>query len=213
MDAIDKYINRLDGKGTDPTAASINKSKRIQNDKFTSSPSFTIVKVNGVDTDSIINNETKYDEKLIHFRPDTIVNIGSVVEYKAEKYLLLTFFDDPIYPKGKLKLCNSIYTLPGTASRTQTGVNDFGEPIYEHSEGTPTLLPCIAETSILSDDTNEAINLPEGTMQITIPFTEHADLVEGKEFTMYGTQYQIIGIDYTKSFNGVGLLVIKGKKV
>lgn len=213
MDYMDRYIQRLSSKGVNSTDSSINKSKRIVNDKFYTSPSFVVVKLNGINTDSIVNEDTTYSEKMIIFRPDTLVDIGSVVEYKGKKYLVMSFVDNEIYPKGELKFCNSTYSLPGTITRTQTGTNEFDEPIYSETVGTPTLLPCIAETTILSDDTNEAINLPEGNILVTISYTEHADLVEGKEFTMYGTTYQIIGIDYTKSVGEVGLLVIKGKKV
>nr|BDD47807.1 hypothetical protein 8 [Bacillaceae bacterium] len=213
MDTFNRYIKRLSDKGTNLNEAKLNTSKRIQNDQFTTSPSYVIVKVNGVNTDSIVNEDTKYDEKVIFFRPDSLINIGSVVEYKGKNYLLMSFVDNEIYPRGELKLCNSTYTLSGTVTKTQTGTNSFGEPIYSYTETAPTLLPCIAETTIHSDDTNEAINLPEGTIQITIQYTTHADIDEGKEFTMYGTQYQIIGIDYTKSINKVGLLIINGKKV
>lgn len=213
MDSMDRYIKRMNYKGANPNEAKLNTSKRITNSQFHTSPSFTIVKVNDVDTDSIVNEDAKYDEKQIHFRPDSLVDIGSVVEYKGKNYLLISFVDNEIYPKGELKLCNSTYPLPGEITKTQVGENEFGDPKWEYTESESTLLPCIAETTILSDDTNEAINLPEGNILITIPYTEHAELVEGKHFTMYGTAYKIIGIDYTKSINGVGLLIIKGKKV
>lgn len=213
LDFITRYIQRLDDKGNNPTDSSKNMSKRIVNQQFNSSPSFSIVKVNGIDTDSIVNQDNEYDEKIIHFRADSIVNIGSTVEYKGKNYLLLSFVDSEIYPKGQLKLCNTYFPLPGEITRTQTGVNQFGEPIWSYTTSEPTLLPCIAQTTITSDNSDEAINLPEGQLQATIQFTEHAEIDEGKEFTMYGVQYQIIGIDRTKSINGVGLLVIKGKKV
>jgi len=213
MDYLDKYVQRLERKGQNAVEATINSTKVSVTKTFKSSPSISVVKINNVDVDVIVNNEEKDNEKLIFFMPDYDVNIGTVVEYKGSKYLILEFFDNAAYPKGKMKLCNTSFSLSGTSTKTQVGENSFGEPLYEYVESAPTLLPCIAETTITSDNVNEAINLPEGIIQITIPYTEHADLVEGKEFTMYGTTYQIIGIDYTKSINGVGLLVIKGKKV
>lgn len=213
MDAFNRFVKRHDDKGANSNEAKLNNSKITFNEQFTSSPSYIIVKVNSIDTDSIVNAESKYDEKLISFRPDTSVNIGSVIEYKSQNYLLLSFFDNEIFPKGKIKLCNSTYTLPGITTRTQVGTNQFGEPIWSYTTTDPTLLPCIVETTITSDDTDEAINLPEGTIQVTIPYTEHESIGDGVEFTMYGAEYATIGIDYTKSIGGIGLLIIKGKRV
>jgi len=213
MDAMDRYIKRLSDKGSNPNEAKLNNSKRTFNEQFTSSPSYVIVKVDGLDTDSIVTQDNQYDEKIINFRSDSNINIGSVIDYKSQNYLLLSFFDNEIFPKGKMKLCNSTYPLPSEITRTIKDYNQFGEPIYTETVGEPTLLPCIVETTITSDNSDEAINLPTGQIQITIPFTEHEAIGNGVNFFMYGSEYETIGIDYTKSINGVGLLVIKGKKV
>lgn len=141
---------------------------------------------------------------------------GNIITINAtnERWLIISKPEDnKIYRKATIQLCNSTYLLPGTITKVQSGINDFGDPIYEFVESDPTPLPCIAETTISSDDTDEAINLPEGQLQITISFTEHDDIKEGKNFKMYGSDYQIIGIDHTKSIDGIGLLVFKGKKV
>lgn len=140
-------------------------------------------------------------------------NVISVTETGEEWLVMTKPIDNKIYRKATVRYCNSTFPLPGTKTKTQTGTNAYGDPIYEYTTTPPTLLPCITETTVTFDNSDEAINLPEGQLQVTISYTEHPELVESKEFTMYGSQYQIIGIDHTKSINGVGLLVIKGKKV
>ncbi|MGG3892018.1 hypothetical protein [Metabacillus fastidiosus] len=208
MDYISRYIKRLDNRGSDPTNAAINTSKRLQNDKFNTSPSFSVVLVNGHFTDSIVNNETKYDEKMISFRPDTAVDIGSIVEYKVKTYLLISFIDNEIYPKGKLKLCNETFPLTGDLVCREVGRDFLNRPILECTPSSQKSLPCIVENSYYIEKYDNAINLPENQLRVTIPYTVHKDIEINKEFSMYGEMYKIIGIDRTQSIGGIGLMTI-----
>ncbi|PAD70724.1 hypothetical protein CHH83_02655 [Bacillus sp. 7586-K] len=194
----------------------ISDSKEIINNNFTNSLFNETIYINGIETIAIVKQEKNSEEKTVILRPDNKIEIGSLVKVNNYTYLAINSLSDgiySIYPTTKVKLCNSTYLLPGTITKVQIGVNDFGLPIYEYKESDPTPLPCVVETTITSDDTDEAINLPEGTILVTIPYTEHESLRENTKFKMYGNSYEIIGIDYSKSVNKVGLLSIKGKKV
>lgn len=194
----------------------VSDSKEIVNNNFTNSLFNEIIFINGIETIAIVKQEKKSEEKIIILRPDNRIELGSIIRINDFNYLAINSLSNgiySIYPTTKVKLCNSTYHLPGKIEKVQIGVNEFGLPIWDYVESEPILLPCVVETTITSDDTNEAINLPEGTIQVTLPFTEHEDLTESKKFTMYGSSYEIIGIDYTKVVNSSGLLVIKGKKV
>lgn len=142
------------------------------------------------------------------------IEIGNIIKCENENWLVITKPEtNRIYHKADIQICNETFLLSGKDERIQNGVNEFGQPKWTIIKGETTPLPCIAQATILSDDTNEAINMLEGQMLITIPFTEHDDITEGKDFTMYNAKYKIMGIDYTKSINKVGLLIIKGKRV
>lgn len=209
MDYLDKYIQRLEKKGQNSTEATINSTKSIVSKTFKSSPSYTLVKINNLNVDAIVNSTTQHDEKEIFFMPDYNVNIGNVVEYDTAKYLILEFFDNAAYPKGKMKLCNVTLNLTGTATKTQVGVDNLGRPVFQTVYGSPLPLPCVAETVVrLSSTDNQAVNLPEGRMKLTIPYTVHSDIQVGKVLSLYSEQYQIKTIDQTQVINGVGVLVL-----
>lgn len=211
MNYIERYIKRLDDKGNNKTEALFNKTKFIINNKFDTSPSFTVVKVNDIDTDSIVNNETKYNEKSIIFRPDTLFDIGSVVEYKNRKYLLMSFIDDEIYPKGEIQLCNSTFPIKEKDKKIFIGYDDLKRPVYETIYGETVDIPCVVsmnEATISIADTNKPINLLNNIVYITIPYTESESIGYDKEFEMYSSIYRIIRIDISKSINKVGLTKI-----
>ncbi|MEH7116036.1 hypothetical protein V7128_01255 [Neobacillus vireti] len=175
--------------------------------------------------DVLINNLTeskvlvyqKYDsestvKKVIGRIGD--IDIGNVMTIDNLNWLIITLPEDnKIYRKAEMQLCNSTYPIKTNKTRVLKGLNDFGEKIYDYVDGTVTELPCIVSSTTTSDSVDEAINLPEGQISITLPYVENAEIAEGKEFFMYGSKFKIIGIDYTKSINKVGILIIKGKKV
>jgi hypothetical protein len=139
---------------------------------------------------------------------------GNVVEFNNHNWIVVSLPENHvIYEKATLKLCNNTLTLKGSTTEIIVGYNDFNEPITETISSEDIVIPCIVETKILDDKTDEAINLPEGRINVTIPYTEHEDIAIDKEFIMYGENYKIIGIDYTQSINREGLMIINGKKV
>lgn len=173
------------------------------------------VKVNGDDTRYVIHSKYSSQGKSLRNiigRVDE-VQIGNMVEIGTEKWLIISWPEDnKVYRKATIQQCNSFFPLPGVDEKVQTGQDDYGDPIFDITPGTPSLIPCIVETSITADTTDRAINLPEGNVKITISYTEHENLKVGYEFKLYGEDYEIAGIDRTQSINGVGLLIIHGKR-
>lgn len=175
-------------------------------------------------TDVIINNVTqtrvliyeKWDsnsetKKIIGRIED--IERGHLLKIGELNWLITTLPEDnKIYRKAEIKLCNSTFPIDFNKTSVLIGYNEFDEPIYDETI-TEVTTPCVVSSTIQSDKTTEAINLPDGQIEITIPYSESEYIVEGKEFNMYNTTYQIIGIDYTKSLNQSGLLIIKGKRV
>lgn len=163
----------------------------------------------------MVKQEKNSENKKIILKPDSKVKIGSIVKIKELSYLIMDFLCDginEIYPTATLKLCNSIFPISSNKTSDLIGYNDFDEPIYDEVLIEVTS-PCVVSNSTQSANTDEPINLPEGQIEVTIPYTESENILEGKEFKMYHATYKIIGIDYTKSINQTGLIIIKGKRV
>lgn len=215
MSYLDTYRKRLKASGSNPTDGIIHASKQTVKNNFSNSLFSELVLIDDIKHEVIITQEKNNEDKKILLKPDTRINIGSVVEIKGLSYLTMDFLGDginEIYPTATLKLCNSSFPIASNETSVLIGYNEFDEPIYEETI-TEVTTPCVISSTIQSDKTTEAINLPDGQIEITIPYSESEHIVEGKEFNMYNTTYQIIGIDYTKSLNQSGLLIIKGKRV
>jgi hypothetical protein len=213
MNYFDVYKKRIQLSGSNATEASKNATIDSINRTFSEMLNYQIVKINDVDTEVIIINKDDSTQKELLLRPNQTVKKGAKVLIDTQYYLVTDFNGNGINQKAKIKLCNNTLTLKGTTTEIIVGYNDFNEPITETISSEDIVIPCIVETTITFDDTEQAINLPEGKIRVTIPYTEHEDIAIDKEFIMYGEKYKIIGIDYTQSINKEGLIIINGKKV
>lgn len=213
MSYFDTYRSRLLSQGNSSAESVINTTKQVVNNSFDTSLSAKTILVDGVSMIAIVNQGDTSEEKSILFKPDTVIDKGTVVTIDSLNYLAMDFEANEVYPVAQVKLCNSTFPIQSDKTQVLKGYNEFDEPIYEYTESPPENVPCIVEAKITSDSVEEAINLPEGRLNVVIPFREHPDIAEGKQFTMYGSSYQIIGIDYTKSVNKKGILTLQGKKV
>lgn len=170
---------------------------------------------------SLKKGELKSDKytKEVRTRHSDNFKGGNVVEFEnkgseeRQTYLFLKNIETKDeYDLSVMQECNNTLILKGEVTKTKVGENDFGEPQYSYVEGDPIEIPCIVETSIQTRETEKPINLPEGRLQVTIPYTDNKQLAISQEFSMYDSNYEIIGIDYTKSINGVGIMIIDGKR-
>lgn len=207
-----KYPLRLNGNNNMKNLVSSNKD--IVNNNFDSSLFSETVLVDGVSYDVIQTQEKQSEDKKLLFKPDTVINKGAVVVMNNKNYLVTDFLSEginSIYPTAQLKLCNSIYTI--VTQPKIIGYDSLDNPIYDSTSPTNTDIPCIVESSIPSDSTYQAINLPENRLKITIPYTINSEIAIDKEFNMYNATYKIKGIDYTQSINQVGLMILTGERV
>ncbi|MCP1159441.1 hypothetical protein [Bacillus infantis] len=209
MDFKERYLTRLNN-----TVSNLDKSKYGLSMKFETSPSYKLVKVNGIDTDSIVYTDSQYDEQTIIFKPDSIVDIGSVVEFNEKQYLLISFFESDLTPKGELKLCNSALPIQSGKTRVLIGHHPrTGEPIYDWVEGEEKLVPCVTETKYSIREDNDKIPIPDGTMLVTMQYQESLPIQHNFEFSMYDERYKVLNVDKTKVLNGKGIIVITAERV
>lgn len=212
MNYFDVYKKRIQLSGSNATDTSKNATIDSINRMFTEMLNYQIVKIDNVDTEVVIVNKDDSTQKELLFRPNQTVKKGATVLIGTQYYLVTDFNGNGINQKAKIRLCNNQLTVKGSPV-TVTKTNDFGEEYEEIVSYDMIEIPCIVETTITFDNTDNAINLPEGRIRVTIPYTEHEDIAIDKEFVMYGENYKIMGIDYTQSINKEGLIIINGKKV
>lgn len=209
MNYIEKYIKRLNDKGNTTKDKIINTSKRTINKQFRSSPSYKTIKINDNEIDCIINHTEDDEKKSIIFRPDSVIDIGSIIEYKNKNYLLISFTDDEISPNGIIQLCTQLFPIKEKGQKILIGRDELNRPVYESNDDKVINIPCIVkmnEATIAIADVNKPINLLNNVLYITIPYTESESIDYDQEFEMYNAIYRIIRIDTSKSINKIGLM-------
>lgn len=207
------YKKRLLSYGNSEKDVILNNTKKLINNQFTNTLGYSVVKIDGIDTEVIVINKSDSTQKELLLRPEKTVKKGAKVLIDTQYYLVIDFNGNGINQKANIKLCNNTLTLKGVTTQAIIGYNVFGEPIYDEASTSDIIIPCIVETKIFDDITDKAIKLPQGRINVSIPYIEHEDIAINKEFIMYGEKYKIIGIDYTQSINGEGIITIHGQKV
>lgn len=215
MSYLDVYRKRLQANGESSSDGIVFASKKTIANNFSSSLFSEIVLINDVEFEAIISQEEASDDKKLLLKPDTKINIGSVVRIKENNYLAMDFLGEGInevYPTATLKLCNNALTLQQKQVCTVVGKNDFDEDIVVCNPSEISHLPCIVERSTVTSNSENAINLPEGKANVTIPFTVNDSIEIGKSIDLYTEKYEIQDIDYTKSLGETGLMILNVEK-
>jgi hypothetical protein len=187
----------------------------------------SLIKINNSPTaiESIINdaNEWQKDVDLIwlisksHYTP----SFGDFIEYQSNFYLnVFPPEERATYWSSKARLCNSTYPIKLNKTKTlkvdaqgNPVLDKFGDPIYTHSEGTTTYLPCIVESSLFASDENKQLPLSEGQLRITLQYQSVNNIKVNNTFTMYNNTYKIRNIDYTKVINNKGIVLLSVEQV
>lgn len=140
---------------------------------------------------------------------------GNYVVYDNETWLVMTKPEDnSIYRKAEIHLCSATFPLKENDVKTLIGKDNLGRPIYDIVQGSIENIPCVIkmnDASVSIAQTNQPINSLDNKIVVTIPYREAKSIVHDAVFEMYGMEYRIIRIDYSKSINGIGLLRITGE--
>ena len=101
-----KYINHITAEGKTQRDRQITRLKNQINNKVGSNPSYKSVKLNGEETNLIINTSTKPYYKEFQSLPDQKILAGDYVEWADSMWLVLNAdSDDEIYIDGNLRQC------------------------------------------------------------------------------------------------------------
>ena len=101
-----KYINHITAEGKTQRDRQITRLKNQINNKAGSNPSYKSVKLNGEETNLIINTSTKPYYKEFQSLPDQKILAGDYVEWADSMWLVLNAdSDDEVYTDGNLRQC------------------------------------------------------------------------------------------------------------
>ena len=103
---MDRYTARMTQHGTTQRERIVNRLKTNLNNKLQDNPSYKTVKLNGEETNLIINTSTKPYYKEFQSLPDQKILAGDYVEWADSMWLVLNAdSDDEVYIDGNLRQC------------------------------------------------------------------------------------------------------------
>jgi hypothetical protein len=223
---LDKHIALSQINGTDLKQQQFNTTAKFVESNFSDSPFYRIVKINGtVDLEvrikdisavtrsanvSLVQNVLKF----MLLKPNTTVNIGDMVELDGHYWMVTDFIsDNPLFPKAKIGKCNYVLHLKTGETKTVIGYDNLKRPQYDIQE-TFVDIQCILQTSVSNAALNQAINLPQGQVHITMQYNDIAKSIkENDDFDLYDRQYKVIGFDFSSIVQGIGCVAIIAERV
>ena len=167
---MDRYTARMTQHGTTQRERIVNRLKTNLNNKLQDNPSYKSVKLNGEETNLIINTSTKPYYKEFQSLPDQKILAGDYVEWADSTWLVLNAdSDDEVYIDGNLRQCqHRIY--------------------WQKSDGTIVSRYAYTEnaSSYSNGETgNNTITLQSNQFMVYLPYDEEtAELDNGKRVHM-----------------------------
>ena len=167
---MDRYTARMTQHGTTQRERIVNRLKTNLNNKLQDNPSYKSVKLNGEETNLIINTSTKPYYKEFQSLPDQKILAGDYVEWADSMWLVLNAdSDDEVYTDGNLRQCqHRIY--------------------WQKSDGTIVSRYAYTEnaSSYSNGETgNNIITLESNQFMVYLPYDEEtAELDNGKRVHM-----------------------------
>lgn len=166
------------------------------------------VLINEIERKAIISNNSinEYEDKTISTLDK--ISRGDLVNYYSEKYLVITESNVKRYDKFKALIRHCNYQIETTTADQQIiiGYDDMGRPVYDTIPGETVYIDCIVDNKSFSVDTNQAINLPNNQILVTMQDnTQNSELfmVNGT-FSLMGKVWTILNVDLVKK----GLMIL-----
>ena len=167
---MDRYTARMTQHGTTQRERIVNRLKTNLNNKLQDNPSYKSVKLNGEETNLIINTGTKPYYKEFQSLPDQKILAGDYVEWAGLMWLVLNAdSDDEVYIDGNLRQCqHRIY--------------------WQKSDGTIVSRYAYTENASAynnGETGNNTITLQSNQFMVYLPYDEEtAELDNGKRVHM-----------------------------
>lgn len=212
----DLYTKRLSIDGNSVKEKQINYMKDAITNDFQNDPSYFLAQRNSIPINIRLIEDAQRSSRIdfiktILLEPGEILTLGDVFALGSDKWLCVEV--DPlheVYYKGSVRLCNATFTLQTSTTKTITGYDSLGRPIYTEVP-VITSWNCIAETKYINANFDKPINLPENKIHITVPYS---DLIkENMEFNMWNNKYKITGFSMENVINGIGILKVWSERM
>ncbi|QNG59423.1 Ig domain-containing protein [Bacillus sp. PAMC26568] len=166
------------------------------------------VLVNDSPRQALITNPaiSEQEERYIH----TLERVcrGDTVEFDNVGYICIT--ESITKRNGKYKAlirhCNYPLELPGEEVCVIVGENDFGDPLYECTNGESISIPAIVDNKSFSIDLGNAINVPNNQIIVTLQNNEtNSDTFTlNYQFDVMESKWKVVNRDLSKN----GLLIL-----
>lgn len=167
---MDRYTARMTQHGTTQREQIVNRLKTNLNNKLHDNPSYKSVKINGEETNLIINTSTKPYYKEFQSLPNQKILAGDYIEWADSMWLVLNAdSDDEVYTDGNLRQCqHRIY--------------------WQKSDGTIVSRYAYTENASAynnGETGNNTITLQSNQFMVYLPYDEEtAELDNGKRVHM-----------------------------
>lgn len=214
MSYFDDYKKRVQLFGSNVNEASKNNSINYINRVFSNTLNYQIVKINDIDTEVIINEGKTYKEKKLILKPNVHFDVGSLVDYNNEKWLVIDKYENQISDSLKIELCNGEMIFQTLPTRILIGISPWGEEQYQVIDGSTITIPCIVQSvRELYDGDSEQINIVDTRIALKIQNQTNEYIAVGKEFEIFNTKYRIYGIDRSQTIKDKGVLIVLAEKL
>ena len=150
---MDRYTARINLHGTTDRERTINRAKIDLTNRLPRNGSYKSVKIDGVDSNLIIDSGTRKYDKNITSMPGKVFYSGQIVDFANSKYLIEEAdSDDELYVDGTMRECT--YLLK-----------------WQDASGNIIQRWCITESNgSIGVDGNKIVELGNGQMNVILPY-------------------------------------------
>lgn len=226
------YFDRLSAQGGSHQEATQNFTKRQAVNYIMSSPSRVSVYVmqlmedveskrfeliRGYAQHAIVSNKESFYRREVLAPPGAGFHLGLYLKYEDMYYLIVESNKDDIYLNSLMVLCNYSLEIVGDVIRIRDGTDEFGRPKWKE-ERIVYEIPCAIESKEYSIAENSPIPLPDGVINITIPYHENINIPVNYMATFNGETYQVTSANEEKVIAPIGgekygYVVLRGQRV
>lgn len=214
MSDYEAQRRRIMRRGSSPGEAIVGFTKRLQVNRILDSPSLKYITIGDdiENTPCIVSNENTYIKRRFLLLPDREIENGEYIHYQDFVYLVTDVTRDDIYPQAFGEFCSETFKIEAGTIREQVGTDSYGRPIYEEVTIYEEV-PCTYTTKAYSAAENAPIPLPDGVVDIKIPYFKDL-LVKPNYITEYwGEKYQVTTVSYEHVFKEKGFVEIRLQRV
>lgn len=220
MNYFERYKRRINAIGETISDSYKNSAAYFSDVNFENSPSYQVIQIENREVGVRVESRENSTDLSLLFRPYERFDNGSICLINGRYWLILEVNNEEIFPKAKIRLCNSTIKLQSEKNveflKDENGeyVRDrFDNLIEIEVEGEKWDEPCIFETRIFSSKGNEQFSLPDGRIHVVLKYQKNVNLKINKQFYMNKNKYKIVDFDYSKVIDEVGIMTIIADRV